>query len=419
MTIAGVAISIGFVGSILASPTLGLVLCAVVAPLSKGILQPYLGPVDLTGMVYATTLLSIGARLVRRRRMPSFPPAAFNVLVGVFLVFLLVGYLRSPVRSYAAQLVFRFVALDLGLLYMLIAWVQDRARLRRLALTFVWGGLLYGVLLLVSIVLIPGLLGPSMAARAVFEGTAPLTVGLFLAMGVILALSFAVSTMRAPRRLALLAFVALAVVQLVAVNSRGPLLGLALGTAVWIISSLRAVPWRRLILPASVVVGPAVLSLFCLPQEIVARYNPALLDLANPAATSASARAAMWRFVASHAGEWFVAGAGLYGFAFQYGGGPDAVAVFGAHPHNLLLEVYSSVGFFGAVCFSTLIVLPLVQAIRWALRRGVSPDEWMARGILGALVAAFVSAFFSMGLLDTRLVWFAAGCAFCLGESHG
>jgi O-antigen ligase len=427
-------IGLGSLGLLIfALPEVGLVLCAVAAPLAKGVVQPYLGPVDLTVFLFLATSAAVFVRLsVQRERIP-LPPHSLNLAAVVFAAFLSVGFLRSPLPEYGIQILVRFLLFDLMMLYLVVAWAHTRVRTFRLLALFTWGGLAYGLLLLLNVAFAGRGSAHLMRIYGVFEGTAPLAVALVLGTCLILALAFwLAATVRLTRR-AILTVIALVTIQLVATNARGPLVGFAGGAIVWGLLSMRSFGLRRLAAPTSTVLFSGAFALKGLPLLVrnAASSETAVAGAAriseyvwrhsarfalNPDASSVSARVGAWAFVAENFREWFLSGAGLFGFAHEYHGTAEGLTLSGSYPHNLLLDVFSNVGFFGAMVFLALITLPIFHGLQ-AARRGDLPLSTLTRGAIAAYCCFLVASTFSFGLIETRLLFFLGGTLIALSRA--
>ena len=397
-------------------PQLGLVLCVVAGSLVKGLLQPHLGFVDLTVFLYAVTGGSILMRLIIRRERVVLPPRSFNLLVLVFAMFLVMGYFRSPLPEYGIQILMRFIVLDLGILYLVVAWGRTEARAKRLMATFAWVGLLYGTFLFINIVLVKDGLGVSQRFSAVLEGTSPVAVADILVTSLLFGLTL--FTLRLVRwmRWPLLALVALTTAELVATDARGPLLSFGIASIIWGLVLLRRVNWKRLILPTSTVLIAGLSSFFLLPEQFVLRFAPSIA--LNPEATSAAVRLEGWELVGQHWKSWITAGAGLFGFAYAQTDGTGDLSLSGNYPHNLFLDVFSSVGLFGTIAFALLIAMPLRYGVN-TMRKGSSTAASVAIGTIAAYIAFLVASCFSMGLIGTRQLFFLGGLLVVLNRTRG
>jgi len=161
----------------------------------------------------------------------------------------------------------------------------------------------------------------------------------------------------------------------------------------------------KVVLPLGIVTFIAFL---ILPGKYTARY--ALLF--NPTSTTVAWRLSAWQLVLDHFSDWFFGGAGMLGFTIYH---PDFIGtvatnvpVFGANPHNLILDVFTRTGFGGLLIFAWLISYLLYLGIRISRLR----DNTFC--VLGtatfiALFTFLVDAMFNRSLLTTRPIWFFAG----------
>lgn len=405
------AVLIGLAVLILVRPEVGLVLCLVAAPLAKGIAQPYLGPVDLTVFLFVVTAGSILVRLVGDKRRITLPKTNFNVLVLLFITLLLASLLYTPLPQYGLTIFLRFALLDVSILYLTFMWAVDQGRIKRLLSLFAWIGLAYGAIMFIVIFLIPNGLISSHQVRAVLATTAPISAALILALSILIALTFMITQpIRRFKRLALIALIVLSTAELIAMNTRGPLIAFVVGLASLLVILLRSWEWRRYaMLGVSLLIGSGIVALYILPSQYIARYALIL----DPTSSSIHARLNAWKFVANHFYDWFWSGAGLFGFPYYYTGKTTGLSIFGSYPHNLLLDVFADSGIFGVGLFISIIGYLLLKGWR------VAKEETPSRRILGiasysCLIAFLTSLLFSGSLIGTRPLWFIGGCILSL-----
>jgi len=396
-------------GIIFMLPELGLVLCAIGVPLFKAAIQPYLGAVDLTAYLFVVTGVSIILHLIVRKQRITLPKLNFNILILSFTTMLLASILYTPLPRYGLEIFLRFVMVNLSLLYMVVMWVTDEKKARRLFSIFLWITLSYGVLIVLMLFLAPSLLPQS---RAVLAGTSIEATGLNLAVGILVATTFMVTGMirGKSKRLLLAIFGIFSIAALIATNSRGPLIAFVIGGVSLLFLLGRTRRWRRYaVIGVILTVGLVTLAFALLPSQYTGRYA-LLFDLKS---SSVATRLELWQLVGNHLDDWFFTGAGLFGFAYYYTGRTADLSLFGPQPHNLFLDVFADIGIFGLMLFLILVGYLFLQAISWPHRQ----FTWL-RSLLIANSAGFIAivveSLFSTSLISTRLLWFFGGSILAL-----
>lgn len=399
-------------GAILKAPGIGLVLCVLAGPLFKGFLQPFLGQIDLTVFIFVVTAVSVLVRLVVERQRIMLPKGGFNFLILSFVTLLLASVLYTPLPGYGLEIFLRFAILDLSVLYLVFMWTTDQKRVKRLLSLFAWIGLTYGTIMFIGILLVPGGLVSSHQFRAVLSTTPPISVALILTASILIALTLVItqSIEGRVRRWTLLTLTILSTAELIALNCRGPLIAFIVGLTSLLVILSRARKWRHYAgLGIILLIGAGIMAFHILPSQYTARYGLIL----NLESSSISARVNAWKFVVDHFDDWFLSGAGLFGFAYHYTGKTEGLSIFGSYPHNLFLDVFSDSGIVGLSLFVTIIGYILLQV--WLMiKKGKGSTRALAIASFIGFIALLVNSLFSMSIIDTRLLWFIGGSILAL-----
>lgn len=399
-------------GAILKAPGIGLVLCVLVGPLFKGSLQPFLGQIDLTVFIFVVTAVSVLARLAVERQRITLPKSSFNFLILSFVTLLLASVLYTPLPGYGLEIFLRFVILDLSVLYLVFMWTTDQKRVKRLLSLFAWIGLTYGTIMFIGILLVPGGLVSSHQFRAVLSTTPPIAVALILTASILIALTLVItqSIEGRVRRWTLLTLTILSTAELIALNCRGPFIAFIAGLASLAAIASRSRRWRPYVMLGLILlIGAGIMAFHILPSQYTARYGLIL----NLESSSISARVNAWKFVVDHFDDWFLRGAGLFGFAYHYTGRTNDLSIFGSYPHNLFLDVFSDSGIVGLSLFAAIIGYILLQA--WLMiKKGKGSTRALAIASFIGFIALLVNSLFSMSIIDTRLLWFIGGSILAL-----
>jgi len=382
-------------------PELGLVLCVIIGAFLKGLVQPYVEPVDVTLCLIVATYVSVFLRSLMERTLTA-PDMKVNLLVGLFLALLSFSLLYTPMRDAGLEELARFALLTISVMYMTVLWCNSVERIERLLLFFVGITLTYATATFVLIFLVDNEL--SSAFRAGIEGTSALGTAQLLAAGILAALVTRDLVAGRTRRLLVDVLTVLAVVELIALDSRGPLIALVAGGACLFLlaSSTRR---RRVFSGGVALLTVIAFSFALLPSHYTQRYA-LITDLASP---SVAARMDMWHFVIQNSSDWFFTGAGISGFAFAYLGDAGLAAeATGLYPHNIFLDVFADAGFFALLVFACLIGLLLHRGIRLC-RVAEGSLQSLGLGAVVPFVALLVASLFSGDITDTRPLWLFAG----------
>lgn len=381
-------------------PEIGLVLCMVVGALLKGMVQPYVEVVDVTLYLVAVTYFTVFVRSSADRTL-ALPDARINILVGLFLSLLFVSLLWTPVEAAGLYKLARVAFLTVSMMYATVMWCTSVDRVRRVLFLFTCVALTYAAVTFIIVFFVDNQLSSDM--RANIRGACAIGVGQLLAMAILAAVAVRQLVAGRATRIVIDALAVVSVVELVALNSRGPLIALLVGVGCLVLLSW--VDRGRRVLGISMALLTIVAVAFAvLPSRYTGRYQ-LLTDLGS---TSVSARVEMWSIVAAHGADWFLTGAGTSGFGVAYLGDADLGAAMRLYPHNIFLDVFVNGGFFALLVFGCLIGLLLYRGfLLCRAAEGTVRSAGIAATVL--FVAFLVASLFSGNLLDTRPLWLFAG----------
>jgi len=210
-------------------------------------------------------------------------------------------------------------------------------------------------------------------------------------------------------------FLAMVIGSVIASNSRGALLGLAVA-ALWLLASSR----RRL--KALVVLAIATMAVIAvIPEETLRRFDTAGTDLTS------QSRLTYWKYGIEAVHENPVFGMGLQNWVpYLTDRHPEAFEVTGRIEviHNTYLQVATELGLFGLAIFvATLAYVFRLNAVT-AAKATARGDPWLsttATGLNGGLVVYLVTSFF-MAVLLYPYLWLllamSAACASALKNDH-
>jgi len=381
-------------------PELGLVLCLVGGTFFKGMIQPLLGPVDITVYLFAVTYGSIFIRCSMEKKL-ALPDLRINIGVLLLIGLLLASLLYTPLPRQGTDVFLRFVFLTISIMYATFMWCTSINRIKRLLLILIGVVFAYSTALIVWVFFLQQ--GVHLGSRAAFPETPSLGVAQLLAAGIITAFILRGFVTSKYKRLTLNLLMIMGVVELIALNSRGPLIAFLAGVVcLFLLYSPREK--RRLIVPSLAPLVAIIYAFIFLPSQYTARY--ALIT--NLESSSIAARLGAWQYVVEHFSDWFFTGAGIFGFAYYYAPGQAELSIWGAYPHNIFLDVFAAAGFFGLLAF--------VWLIGCLVHKGIKVSETRERAfhLLGlATVVPFitflVAGLFSMSIIGTRPLWFFGG----------
>jgi O-antigen ligase len=386
-------------------PELGLVLCLVVGSFFKSMIQPLLGDIDITIYLFAVTFASILIRCSMEKRF-ALPDLRINIGVLLFTGLLLASLLYTPLFEQGVDVFLRSVLLTIPIMYATYMWCSNINRIKRLLTIFIGIVFAYSAALIVWVFLVQH--GVYQGQRATFAETPALGVAQLLAAGIIIAFILRGFVSGRSKRLALYLLIIAGVVELIALNSRGPLIALAAG-AVCLFFLYSPREKGRVVLLALPLLAIIVLTFFLLPGQYTSRY--ALLT--NLGSLSVAERLSMWQFVGVHFSDWFFTGAGMFGFAYYYLPGQAEFSIWGAYPHNIFLDIFAAAGFFALLVFAWLIGSLLYRGIKTS-RMGQPSPHLLGLATVVPLIVFLVAGLFSMSIMGTRPLWFFGGLILAL-----
>ncbi len=384
-------------------PELGLVLCFVASSLFKGMVQPLLGPIDLTVYLFAVTYGSIFIHCLRSHSF-VLPDRKINISIGLLLALLLASLFYTPLPSQGTDIYLRFIFLTVSIMYATFIWCNNNIeRIKRVLSIFTWISLGYGAVLLCWILLLQptDLFNP---VRAALQQTPPLAVAQIIAPGIIIAFILRDFLYNKYKRIALNVLMLVGIVELVALNSRGPLIAFIVGGIALFILYPRQ-QRKQLVIPYIIGIATMILAFLFLPEQFTARY--ALL--ADPQSPSIAWRLNAWWFVIKHIPDWFFTGAGIFGFAYYYLPGQEW-SIFGAYPHNIFLDIFADAGIFALLAFIGFIYMLLHKGIKM-IRPVLNFQSTGSTALIAitAIVVLMTAYQFSGSIIGTRGLWLFAG----------
>ena len=395
-----VLVWLAIVASVFAWPDLGLVLAVTFSSTVKGaVLEHLQGPDPTVGLF----LLTATALAIRRRTGATLPPPVFVVCTVAFLGLLTVSIAYSPLPSWGVQVVLRFALLTLSVLVGVVVWLQTEEDVKRLLRMFAVAALGTGIANLLVIVVRLRSANPFEGFRALASGSA-IGMGTILATGLVAAWVCSRSIEHRLGRVLWRCAMLIGALELIGLNTRGPVLGLLLAVVIVGVTVREA---RRQGLVALGLLGVVAAGIASALPHFVSRY--ALTTVLG--GESARARVDAWRLVGQHFGDWFWTGAGAFGYAQEHAhafGVP--LELYGSTPHNLYLDVFCHVGFPGVLLFSLLLWLPVRDSLAVA-RHGSAWSRPLGAAVLGGLIICLTNGLFSLSLIDTRVLWFFGGLA--------
>jgi O-antigen ligase len=382
-------------------PELGLVLCLVVGSLFKGIVQPLLGPIDITAYLFVVTFGSILIRGAREKNLPM-PGLAINISILLLLALLLASLIYTPLPRQGIEAFLRLTFLSVSLLYATFMWCNSITRIKRLLFIFSYVLLAYGLAALIWVFL----LGNVPGQRTPFPGTPVLGIAQLLAVGILTSFVLREFISGKFRRLALSLIIIAGIVELIALNSRGPLIAFLAG-AVCLFFLYSGREKRKVIVLSTAIVTVLILAFILLPSQYTSRY--ALIT--SPESASVAWRLEAWQYVIQHSSDWFFTGAGLSGFPYYYAGVTDSLAS-ATYTHNIFLDIFADVGFFGFLILVWLIGYLFYKGVKMARMSESSVRHLGLAATVG--LAAFLVEYLFSGTIASRGLWLFGGLILAL-----
>ncbi len=385
-------------------PELGLVLCFIASSLFKGMVQPLLGPIDLTVYLFAVTYSSIFIRCLRSHSF-VLPDRKINISIGLLLALLLASLFYSPLPRLGAEMFLRFAFLTVSVMYATFLWCNNNIeRIKKTLTIFTWISLGYGAVLLCWILL----LQPTdfvNTVRATLQQTPALSVAQILVIGIIIAFLLRDFLYNKYKRIALNVLMLVGIVELVALNSRGPLIAFIMGGVALFILYPRG-QRKQLVIPYTIAATTMILAFIFLPQQFTARY--ALL--ADPQSSSIAWRLDAWWFVIQHIPDWFFTGAGLCGFQYYYLGPVDAFHAV-SYPHNIFLGIFANAGIIALLAFVGFIYILLHGGLKMTRATTVQFQTIGSYALIAitVIVVLMTTYQFSGSIISSRGLWLFAG----------
>jgi O-antigen ligase len=364
---------------------------------------PELGLAKLAGLLIT---LSWVATIVARRARPSLAKSRplFVGALGLFAGWAALGLMWARRTDLATEAVSTLM-LSFLLFPIVFAAVREPRHVRRVWVAFVAGALLTGTMGF----LFPGGTIPDDEGRlAGAAGVGPNQLGGYLAVAAILAVTLACDRRGNPLgRMACAGAAALCLPLQLMTGSRGALLalGVALIVAPFLVGRGRRAGAAAL--AALAVLSGTAFFMTVAPSSIVEHVTR--VD------TSGSGRTDIWRMgwrmVQAHP----ITGVGPGNFStstidylLRPGATQRAIYIVDEPKvaHNIYLEVLAELGILGFALFGAIVATGVVsarEAIRASGRRGDRETELLSRGLLLAMIAMLLAAFFSSELFSKQL----------------
>jgi len=380
-------------------PELGLALCLVIGSLFKGMIQPLLGYVDITAYLFAVTFGSIFIRCSVEKKL-ALPDLRVNIGVLLFVALLLASLFYTPLPKQGTDTFLRFVFLVISMMYATFMWCTNIDRIKRLLFIFMGISLAYGTAAFIGTFLLGHRIFPG--SRAPFPETPVLGIAQFLAVGILTAFSLRSFVTSKYKSVMLDLLMIVGVIELIALNSRGPLIAFLVG-GICLFLFYSPKEKRRFVFPVTITLIVIILAFILLPTQYTGRY--ALIT--NLESSSIAWRLGAWQYAVAHFPDWFFTGAGLCGFAYYYAGTIDPLAS-ATYPHNILLDIFANAGFFGLLVFIWLIGFLFYKGIKLS-RVDEHSIHLLGLATIIALIVFMTVYFFSGTLISTRSLWFFGG----------
>jgi O-antigen ligase len=347
------------------------------------------------------TLASVWFFVRRHGRLNLTAVRSAPVIASVLLaLMLLLGTTWSTDPSYGWFKAEDFVAVNLVALAAALCIGQRR---RDFA---VFAGVTFVIAVAAAIVLLHGLntgsLSPSVGGRfSIAADEYPIALGRDAAEGILFGLYFALHARRGTVRLAALAALPVLAVALFAAGSRGPVLGLAVGGAVFLALAVTTAAARRRIALVAVAVAASAITVSQLaPRNDLAR---ALQVLLSGPGVSSNGRTGLWS-VAIGAFE-------RHPFAGIGSGSYATLNPIERYPHNFLLEVAVELGVLALILLLAAVVTAFAKVLRAWRSADLASDRLRAALVAALLAMAVVNASLSGDLTTNGAVWVGFGLA--------
>ena len=404
------AVAVACVVLTLSDLSIGLALFTVV------MFFPLLGVAKAAGLLLALSWL---ATIVSSRARPSLATSRplFAVALTLFVVWAALSLVWAQRPDLAADALITLI-LSFALFPIAFAAVREPRHLRRVWAAFVAGALLTATIGLFA----PGTAFPDEEGRlAGAAGVGPNQLGGYLMVAAILAVTMACDR-RVPAlgRVACAGAAALCVPLQLLTGSRGALLGLAVALIAAPLVVRRGRRAGVAALAAMTVLAGAAFFLTAAPATVVERVTH--VD------SSGSGRTDIWRMGWRMVEAQPLTGVGAGNFSvstvdylLRPGATQRSVYIVDQPKvaHNIYLEILAEFGVPGLTLFGLIVATSLLSAFAAARAfqsQGDHERELLARGLLLALIAVLVAAFFSSEVFSKQL-WLLLALAIALRSS--
>jgi len=379
-------------------PELGLMLCVVFSLFLKVIVQPLLGPIDITIYLFTVTYGTIFIRCSIEKKITA-PDFRINLSVILLASFLLASLLHTPLPKQGIESFLYFVFVTISVMYATFMWCTNINRIRRLLFIFSVSSLAYGAVVFVWVFLLGH--DPGYERALLFSQMAAIKIAQLLAAAILAAVVLKSLIHNKRKRLMLNLLLIVAGLELIALNSRAPLIGLLVAGAFLFLLYTRGEK-RRFALVCLVLLAVFICAFALLPQQYTGRYLRMFSLETDPIVE----RLDMWRFVVKHFFDWFFIGAGMSGFGYYHSY---------ADPHNIFLDIFAHAGFFALLAFAWLIGSLIYKGIKISRTRDQS-FHLLSLATVVPLIVILVSGLFSTSIGESRALWFFGGLILSLNR---
>jgi O-antigen/teichoic acid export membrane protein len=229
----------------------------------------------------------------------------------------------------------------------------------------------------------------------------PIELGRDSSVGILIAIYIMLSARARATRLRAALVVPPLAIAMVSAGSRGPVLAFVIGLlALLALSATSPQGRRRLGVVAALFLFAALIVPLVVPGSVLGRALSAVLGGAS--GLSSNGRSSLWALSLTTFNHHPLFGLGTGGFA--------ALGTGLQYPHNILLEVATELGVFGAAALLAVLGGMWASLVRlW--RRTTGSDQLMSSLLIALFVTALINACVSGAIQDNRDVWVWGGIA--------
>lgn len=417
------------------------------APLSEPVLQLDIGAPLMLGLVLVMVAYAVAGRGDER-----LPPFRWTPFGGPLVAFLLAGLLVTATAAYVQHSL--VVLGKVGALILLVLLLFQLVRSQR-QVWLVWAAVVQpvvgmAIVHLAKMLEISNNMGVEFAIRLRFHFVGLIganTIGLALAVDILLILGALFWTRRLLVRVGLLALLVPVIPSLLSVRSSAGLVAIGIGLLVIAIASAKAdvlrEVGRRMLSPVGLLAALTLVSVIAAVIVVPNPYRTQWRDEVSDPTTGRGVRSQLWRWSIEDIKHNPIVGVGLGDRRFemrtQYmpefpfrdvtqlierrlllgGEGTEWRVFIWAQPHNIVLLVAESMGIVGFAAFIWLCV-----ALGWCgvdlIRGPMNSARWIMIGTIACIGAGLAWSFFALGQnvaylpLTTWVLLGLLGGAYCM-----